>query len=119
MKLHGAIFKIPATLLHQPNLTPTTARNMNAFYSYFYSENAFQQCGTTANILDVVQYMVLHPLFSTKAFLIKLFKNFEEQVEDFLCVTSDSLVKNSAIQLKSNKAIKIKYFNVLNVVVIP
>ena len=36
-----------------------------------------------ANILNIVQYIVLHPLFSTKAFLIKLFKQFEEQGEDF------------------------------------
>ena len=37
---HRAIFKIQATLLQQPNLTLTTARNMHAFYSYSYSENA-------------------------------------------------------------------------------
>ena len=43
-----------------------------------------------ANILDIVQYFALHPLFSTKAFLINLFKNFEEQVEDFRNVTIDS-----------------------------
>ena len=70
-------------------------------------------------ILYNVQYIVLHPLFRTKAFLIKLFENFEEQVEDFFNVTSDSLVKNSAIQLKSNKAIILKYFNILNVGVLP
>ena len=46
-----------------------------------------------ANILDIVQYTVLHPLFSTKAFLIKLFKNFEEQVEYFFNVIGNSLVK--------------------------
>ena len=46
-----------------------------------------------ANILDIVQYIVFHPLFSIKAFLIKLFKNFEEQLEDFFNVISDSLVK--------------------------
>ena len=40
-----------------------------------------------------VQYIVLHPVFSTNAFLIKLFKNFEEQVEDVFNVISDSLVK--------------------------
>ena len=39
------------------------------------------------------EYIVLHPLFNTKAFLIKLFKNFEQQVEDFFNVISDSLVK--------------------------
>ena len=33
------IFIIPATLLRQPNLTLTTARNMHAFYNYSYSEN--------------------------------------------------------------------------------
>ena len=38
------------------------------------------------------EYIVLHPLFSTNAFLIKLFKNFEEQGEDFFTVISDSLV---------------------------
>ena len=49
-------------------------------------------------------YCVLHLLFSTKAFLIKL---FEKQLEDFFNVTSDSLLqKNSAIQLKSIKGIK-------------
>ena len=47
----------------------------------------------TANILDTVQYIVLHRLFSTKVFLIKLFKSFEEQVEDFFNGTSDSLAK--------------------------
>ena len=46
-----------------------------------------------ANILDIVQHILLHPLFSATAFLIKLFKNFEEQVEDFFNVTTDSLVK--------------------------
>ena len=29
----------------------------------------------------------MHPLFSTKAFLIKIFKNIEEQVEVFLNVS--------------------------------
>ena len=48
-------------------------------------------------------------MFSTKAFFKKLFKNFEEQVEDFFNVTSDSLVKNSAVQLESKKAIKLKF----------
>ena len=43
--------------------------------------------------LDIVHYIILHPLFSTKAFLIILFKNFKEQVEDFFKVISDSLVK--------------------------
>ena len=46
-----------------------------------------------ANILDIVRYIVLHPLFSTKAFLIKMFENFEEQVQDFFEIISDSLVK--------------------------
>ena len=50
-------------------------------------------CDPTANMLDIVRYIVLHPLFSTIAFLIKLFKNFKEQVEDFFNVASDSLVK--------------------------
>ena len=50
---------------------------------------------------------------------MKFIKNFEEQIKDFFNVTSDSLAKNSTIQLKSNKAIKLKYFNVLNVAVIP
>ena len=45
------------------------------------------------NTCDIVQYIVLHPLFSTKAFLIKFFKNFKEQVKDCFIVTSDSLVK--------------------------
>ena len=56
---------------------------MHAFYSYSYSENALQQCDPTANILNIVRYIEFYPLFSLKAFLIKLFKNFEEQVEDF------------------------------------
>ena len=92
---------------------------MHAFYGYSYSENAIYQCEPTANLWDIVQYIVLHPLFSTKAFLIKLFENFGEQVEDFFNVTSDSFVKNSAIQPKSNIAFKLKYFNLLNVAVIP
>ena len=92
---------------------------MHAFYGYSYSENAIYQCEPTANLWDIVQYIVLHPLFCTKAFLIKLFENFEEQVEDFFNVTSDSFVKNSAIQLKSNIAFKLKYFKLLNVAVIP
>ena len=66
---------------------------MHAFYNYSYSENALLQCHAMANILDIVQHIVLHPLFSTTAFLIKLFKNFEEQVEDFFDVTIDSFVK--------------------------
>ena len=49
-----------------------------------------------------------------------LFKNFEEQAETLFDVTGDSLVKkNLAIQLKSNYAIKLKYFYILNVRVIP
>ena len=65
---------------------------MHVFYSYCFYENTIQQCDPTANTLNIVQYIVLHPLFSTKAFLIKSFKKFEEQVEDFLKVTNDSLV---------------------------
>ena len=76
---HTATFKILATSSHQPNLTLTTARNMHAFYSYSYSENAIWQCDPTANIIDIVQYIVLQPSFSTKAFLTKLFKNFENE----------------------------------------
>ena len=45
---------------------------------------------------NIVQYIVLHPLFSTKAFLIKLCKHFEDQVENFFNVTSDCLVKKLA-----------------------
>ena len=48
----------------------------------------------TANVLNFVQYIVLQPLFSTKAFSIKIFKNFEAQV-DFFNFTSDSLVKKT------------------------
>ena len=62
---------------------------MHTFYIYSYSENAISQCDPATNILDIVQYIVLHPLFSTKAFLIKLFKNFEEQVDDFFMVTTN------------------------------
>ena len=55
-----------------------------------------------------------------KSFLSKIFKIFEEQVEDFFIVTSDSLVKKSSnLQLKSNKPFKLKYFKVLNVGLIP
>ena len=117
---HTAIFIIPATLLHQPNLTLTTARNKHAFYNYSYCENAIWQCDPSANIMDIVQYIVLHPLFSTKAFLIKLFKNFQEQV-DFFKVSSDSLVKKtrpSSLNLTKPLSSSI-YFNVLNVRVIP
>ena len=53
---------------------------MHTFYSYSYSVDAVQQCNIAANILDIVQYIELHPLFSTKAFFEKLFKNFEKQV---------------------------------------
>ena len=42
--------------------------------------------------MDIIQYIVLHPLFSTKAFLIKMFKTLEEYV-DFLNITGYSLVK--------------------------
>ena len=56
---------------------------MHAFYSYSYSENAIERRDPTVNTLDIVLYIVLHPLFSTKAFFINLFKNFEEQVENF------------------------------------
>ena len=35
-------------------------------------------------MLDIIaRYIALYPLFSTKAFLINLFKKFEEQAEDF------------------------------------
>ena len=61
-----------------------------------------------------VEYCITSIIYN-KAFLIKLFKNFEEQEEDFFNVSSDSSVKNSAIQLEANKTIKLKYFNVLNV----
>ena len=44
-------------------------------------------------VLDIAHCIALHPLFSNKAFLKKLLKNFEEKVEDFFNVTSDSLVK--------------------------
>ena len=40
MKQPKAIFKISVTLLHQPNLTLSTAKNKHAFYNYSYSENA-------------------------------------------------------------------------------
>ena len=67
--------------------------------------------------LDTVQYIVLHPLFSLKALLIKLFKNFEEKVKDFFNVTDDSLAKkkqkNLVFHLKCQKAIKLNYFIVL------
>ena len=56
---------------------------MHAFYIHSYSENVIQQCDPAINILDIVQYIVLHLLFSTIAFLIKLFKNFEEQLKVF------------------------------------
>ena len=36
-----------------------------------------------ANMLDIVQYIVLHPLFSIITFYTELFKNFEEQVNGF------------------------------------
>ena len=35
---------------------------------YACPENAILQCDPTANILDIVQYIVLHPLLSTKVF---------------------------------------------------
>ena len=35
-------------------------------------------------LLDIVQYSILHPLVSTKAFLIKFLNSFEELVENFL-----------------------------------
>ena len=44
-------------------------------------------------MLYIVRYIVLNPLFSSIAFLIKLFKNFEELVEDFFSVISGSLGK--------------------------
>ena len=33
---------------------------------------------------NILEYFVLHSLLNTKIFLLKLIKNFEEQVEDFL-----------------------------------
>ena len=66
-------------------------------------------------ILDIAQYIVLRPLFSRKTCLIKMFKNFEDQVKGFLNVTGDSLAKNSAIHLKYIKTIKLKYFKVLKI----
>ena len=86
------VFKILATLLHQPNLTLTAVRNMHTFYRHSYSEKAIQQCSPTAKVSDIVQYIVLHPLFSRKAFLMKLFKSFEEPIYNFFIVTSNSLV---------------------------
>ena len=60
---------------------------MALFYSVFNIE------------IQPIGYCILHPLFSAKAFLIKLFKNFEEQVVCFLNATGDSYAKKkSAIQ---------------------
>ena len=77
---------------------------MDAFYSYSSSENG-QQIGycTVCSITSIIRHYSFY----------KLFKNFEEQVEGFPNVTGDSLV------LKSIKAFNLKYFNVLNVGVIP
>ena len=79
---------------------------MHAFYSHSYSENAIRRSNPTVNILDIVQYIVLHPLFNTKAFFIKLLKNFEEQVEGFLNVTGDSLVKTQPSSLNLSKPLR-------------
>ena len=66
---------------------------MQAFYNHSFFENAVKQCGLTVNMCSILQYIVLHPLFNTKAFLIKWLKNFEEQVDGFFNVTGDSSVK--------------------------
>ena len=69
-----------------------------------------------------IGYCAVHCITSIiqhNSFLNKLFKNFEEQVEDFCNVASASLVKKVVIQLKSIKAIKLKNYNVLNAPVIP
>ena len=66
---------------------------MHAFYSSSYYENVIKQCDPTVNMLNIVQYVVLNQLFSKTTFLIKLSKNFDEQVEGFFNVTSDSSVK--------------------------
>ena len=52
-----------------------------------------------------------HPVFiiQHESSLIKLFKYFEEQVEDFFDVTSDSLVKKT-------RPSSFKYFNVVGAI---
>ena len=79
-------------LLHQPNLSLTTARDMPRILQ------SFQILKTFFSIANQdFGYCILNPLFSTKAFLIKFFKILEAQEKGFLNVTCDRLVKNYAI----------------------
>ena len=55
--------------------------NISHFRFILFNLKIFAEIVTT--YLDIAQYIVLHPLFSTKAFVIKLLKNSEELVEDF------------------------------------
>ena len=71
--------------------------------------------------MDVIQFncitCCITSIIQHESFLSKIFQKLWRG-KYFFNVTSDSLIKNSAIQLKSNKAIKLKYFNVLDVWVI-
>ena len=62
-------------------------------HAYSYSKTAIKQYRPNGQHIGycTVQYIVLHPSLSAIAFSIKLFKNFEELVEAFFNVTSDSL----------------------------
>ena len=50
---YRAIFKTPATLLHQPNLTLTTGRNMQSYYFFFLHCPLFREgCGGSCSRLS-------------------------------------------------------------------
>ena len=108
---HTAIFKTPAILLHQTNVTLTMAKNMHAFYSYSYCENATWQFDPTANIMDIVcTVYCIASIIQHESFLYRIVQKLSRaSTRFFQRLKRQFSKKNSAIQLKSNRAIKLKY----------
>ena len=116
------VFKISATLLHQPNSTLTTARTMQLCthftgISFLRTLLAVRPKGQHIGYCTVyrITSIVQHESFLNKI-VQKLWRASRRVFEHHKWQFSK---KNSAIQLKSNKAIKLKNFNFLNVGAIP
>ena len=81
------------------------ARNMHAFSAFLFWKHYLV---VQLNGQLIRYYTVLHSLFRANAFLIKFFKNFQEQVEDFFQRHKWQFSnKKSATQLIFNKVIKL------------
>ena len=107
----------------------STARNMHAFLRFLKRYLTVRP--NSQRIGHCTVYCITF-LSQHESFLIKIVQNFEELVDDFFNVTGDSLLKKtrpsslnlstslvtvylkkSAIQLKSYKAMTLKYFKYL------